>query len=74
MDPSKNKANSKGLEKALPARRMEIASILASAIMRRRLRDVHKCLKNNRKTEMGLEVLSGKSVHPLEPEHEGERH
>jgi len=46
----------------------EIASILATAIMRLRLRDVHNLLIKNGKSENGLEVSSGKSVHPVEPE------
>ena len=50
-----------------------IASILATAIVRKRLRDVRNSLKKNGKTEIGLEVLSGKSVHQIEPEHKGER-
>lgn len=52
----------------------EVASILASAIVRRRQRDVRNRMKKNRNSETGLEVLSGKSVHPVEPQHEGERH
>lgn len=50
-----------------------IASILASAIVRKRLRDVRNSLKKNGKTEISLAVSFGKSVHPVEPEHEGER-
>ncbi len=46
----------------------EIAAILASAIVRKRLRDVRNRLKKNGKSENGLEVSSGKSVHPVEPE------
>ncbi len=51
----------------------EIASLLASAIVRKRLRDVRNRLKKNGKTEKVLEVSFGQSVHPVEPEHEGER-
>jgi len=45
-----------------------VAEILASAIVRRRLRDVHNSLKKNRKSEKGLEVSFGQSVHPVEPQ------
>jgi hypothetical protein len=31
-------------------------------------------LKKNGKTEKGLEVSFGQSLHLVEPEHEGERH
>ena len=51
-----------------------IAEILATAIVRRRMRDVRKLLKKNGVSERGLEVSFGQSVHRLEPEHEGERH
>ncbi|HPQ70093.1 MAG TPA: hypothetical protein PKW95_13270 [bacterium] len=52
----------------------EIAGILATAIVRKRLRDVRNILKKNGKTEIGLEVSFGESLYPVEPEHEGERH
>ncbi|HPQ70631.1 MAG TPA: hypothetical protein PKW95_16015 [bacterium] len=45
----------------------EVAEILATAIVRKRLRDVHNILKTNGKTEIGLEVSSGQSLHPVEP-------
>ena len=51
-----------------------VSEILATAIVRKRLRDVRNMLKKNVKTEIGLEVSFGQSVHRLEPEHEGERH
>ncbi len=51
----------------------EIASILATGVMRLHLRDVHNVLKLNRKTEKVLEVSSPKSLHRLEPEQRGEK-
>lgn len=52
----------------------QVADILATGVMRLHLRDVRNILKKNRKTEISLEVSFGQSVHPVEPEHEGERH
>ena len=48
--------NLKVAERAALARRTEIASILAAAIVRRRQRDVRNHLKKNGKTEKVLEV------------------
>ena len=44
-----------------------IASILASAIVRKRLRDVRNILKKNGNLEIDLEVSFGQSLHPVEP-------
>ena len=51
----------------------QVADLLATAIIRRRLRDVHNTLKLNRKTEKVLEVSSPKSLHRLEPKHGEEK-
>ncbi len=51
-----------------PTNQAEIASILASAIVRKRLRDVRNSLKKNKKSEKSLEVSVGQSVHPVEPQ------
>ena len=51
-----------------------VADILATGVMRLHLRNVRNSLKKNGKTEISLAVSFGKSVHPVEPEHEGERH
>ncbi|MBZ0272971.1 hypothetical protein K8I61_13110 [bacterium] len=51
----------------------DIASILATAIVRMHLRDVRNRLKKNVKSENGLEVSSAKSLHRLEPKHGEEK-
>ena len=50
-----------------------VAEILASAIVRKRMRDVRNQLKKNKNPENGLEVSSPKSLDPLEPKQRGER-
>jgi len=44
-----------------------VAEILATGIVRKRLRDAYKYMKKNVKTEIGLEVSFGQSLHPVEP-------
>jgi len=45
-----------------------IASILASGIVRKRLRNVRNYLKKNGNTEIDLEVSPGQSLYPVEPQ------
>jgi len=51
----------------------EVADILAAGILRLHRRDVLKYLKNNDKTEIGLEVSTRQSLLRLEPKQRGER-
>ena len=51
----------------------EIAEILASGILRLRIRDVRAKLNSAPASENSLEVSSAKSLHRLEPEQRGKR-
>ena len=45
-----------------------VAEILATGILRRRLRDVCNILNMNDNLEIDLEVSPGQSLHPVEPQ------